>query len=59
LKNSRQKTLAATVHAWEEYLPEFFPLPHPSPRNRRWLKMNPWFDETVIPELRRRVKPYL
>jgi uracil-DNA glycosylase len=59
LKNLKKKTLAATVQAWEEYFPEFFPLPHPSPRNRRWLKINPWFGETVIPELRRRVKPYL
>lgn len=59
LKEARKKTLAATVQAWREYLPAYFPLPHPSPRNRRWLKMNPWFSEAVIPELRRRVKPYL
>jgi uracil-DNA glycosylase len=40
------------VHAWESYLPEFLPLPHPSPRNTRWLQVNPWFEREVVPELR-------
>lgn len=48
-----RKTLAATVHAWEEYLPEF--LPHPSPRNQRWFKLNPWFEQNLLPVLRQRV----
>lgn len=51
----RGRTLAATVHAWRDYAPEFFPLPHPSPRNRRWLKQNPWFEAEVLPALRERV----
>lgn len=55
LGKRRGKTLSETVHAWRDYLPEFFPLPHPSPRNRRWLKDNPWFEKLVIPALRRRV----
>jgi uracil-DNA glycosylase len=50
-----KKTLADTVQAWREYLPEFMPLPHPSPRNQRWFKAHPWFDQEVVPELRRRV----
>lgn len=50
-----KKTLAATVHAWEEYLPEFLPLPHPSPRNQRWFKLNPWFELNLLPVLRQRV----
>ncbi|MFO7189617.1 MAG: uracil-DNA glycosylase family protein [Pseudomonadota bacterium] len=50
----RKGTLADTVRAWREYLPAYFPLPHPSPRNRRWLKLNAWFEAEVIPELRRR-----
>jgi uracil-DNA glycosylase len=33
----------------------YFPLVHPSPRNQLWLKRNPWFEEDVVPELRRRV----
>ncbi len=51
----RKKSLAATVHAFREYLPEYFPLPHPSPRNQRWLKANPWFKKFVIPALRRQL----
>ncbi|MDH4324690.1 MAG: uracil-DNA glycosylase family protein, partial [Betaproteobacteria bacterium] len=52
----RKKTLALTVRAYREYLPEFFPLPHPSPRNRRWLRNNPWFLKQVVPALRRRLR---
>jgi uracil-DNA glycosylase len=50
-----RKTLAETVQSWREYLPEFLPLPHPSPRNVGWFKAHPWFELEVVPELRRRV----
>ena len=56
---NRKKTLARTVRAWREYAPDFLPLPHPSPRNRLWLKKNPWFEKEVIPALRRRVNKVL
>ena len=56
LKERRKKTLGETVRAYRDYLPEFFPLPHPSWRNLLWLKRNPWFAKNVIPVLRRRVK---
>ncbi len=56
LKERRKRTLGDTVRAYRDYLPEFFPLPHPSWRNLAWLKRNPWFARNVIPELRRRVK---
>ncbi|MGH8750167.1 MAG: uracil-DNA glycosylase family protein [Burkholderiales bacterium] len=46
-------SLTETVRAYKQYLPEFLPLPHPSPRNRRWLKLNPWFEKDIIPLLRR------
>ena len=49
----REKTLADTVRAYRQYLPAFFPLPHPSPRNRRWLAQNAWFERDVLPALRR------
>lgn len=58
LREKRKATLAATVRAYREYLPEFFPLPHPSPRNRLWLKRNPWFKKIVIPALRRLLNRY-
>ena len=56
LKENRKATLTETVRAYREYLPEFFPLPHPSPRNKLWMKRNPWFARAVIPALRRRVR---
>lgn len=29
-----------------------FVLPHPSPRNNRWLKRNDWFEAQVVPRIR-------
>ncbi len=49
-------TVSATVRAWREYLPRHLPMPHPSPRNRRWLAEHPWFEAEVLPWLRRRVR---
>jgi uracil-DNA glycosylase len=48
-------SLTETVKLWQDYWPSVLPLPHPSPRNNRWLKRNPWFEEEVLPSLRRRV----
>jgi len=48
--------LTETVKTWQHYLPAYFPLPHPSPRNQLWLKRNPWFAEEVLPALRHQVK---
>lgn len=48
----RKKNLRLTVLAYQEYLPHFFPLPHPSPRNQLWLKQNPWFEDEVVPMLK-------
>jgi uracil-DNA glycosylase len=55
LRDGREKTLAATVKNWRAYMPAFLPTPHPSPRNRLWLRRNPWFEAEVVPELRRHV----
>jgi uracil-DNA glycosylase len=55
LGKRRKKSLAETVKAYREYLPEFFVLPHPSWRNKGWLKSNPWFALRVVPDLRRRL----
>jgi len=48
----RGKTLTETVRGWKSYLPEFFPLVHPSPLNFRWQARNPWFQTELVPELR-------
>lgn len=50
------ENLTETVRAYRDHSPRFLPLPHPSPRNRFWLAKNPWFEENVLPELKRRVK---
>ena len=52
LGTRRGRTLAATVKDFESHLPEYLPLPHPSPRNRLWLRKNPWFEQTVVPRFR-------
>lgn len=52
----RGPTLAATVRAWRSFLPEFLPMPHPSPRNTRWLQVNPWFERDVLPYVRDRLQ---
>ena len=52
----RPTTLTETVCHWRDYLPEFLPLPHPSWRNTAWLRKHPWFEQDLLPELRRRVK---
>lgn len=59
LAENRKSTLTETVRAWREYAPACVPLPHPSPRNNRWLKNNPWFLADVVPYLRRRVNRLL
>jgi uracil-DNA glycosylase len=52
---TRRQSLAATVRQFEHYLPEFFPLPHPSPRNIRWFRNHPWFEAEVLPVLQTRI----
>ncbi len=47
--------LTERVMHYNDYLPRYFPLPHPSPRNRFWLTKNPWFEKEVIPELQKRI----
>lgn len=47
--------LTDTVRNWRAHLPERLVLPHPSWRNSGWLKRNPWFEDEVVPWMRRRV----
>lgn len=55
----RKAAMTETVRAFRAYLPRFLPLPHPSWRNTGWLKRNPWFEEDLLPELRRLVRTTL
>ncbi|WP_430409572.1 uracil-DNA glycosylase family protein [Kordia sp.] len=59
LQESAKRTLTETVSNYESYLPKYFPLPHPSPRNRFWLSKNPWFEKEVIPRLQTAVASVL
>lgn len=56
-----REDLTATVKAWREITsaargPCFWPLPHPSWRNNRWLKDNPWFAAQLLPALQADVR---
>lgn len=44
--------VADRVRRFREYLPQAFPLPHPSWRTGIWERRNPWFTEEVVPALR-------
>jgi uracil-DNA glycosylase len=56
LGETRGASLTETMLAWREHLARgVLPLPHPSPRNRLWLKRNPWFEAELIPLLRSEV----
>lgn len=52
----KPKTLTETVRNWQQWLPSYFALPHPSPRNQLWLKKNPWFEDEVLPALQQRLR---
>ena len=56
LADKRKKNLTETVRNYKEYLPEYFPLAHPSPLNLRWLKKNPWFEEEIVPSLQELIR---
>lgn len=59
LGKNKKKNLTETVRNYEEYLPEYFPLVHPSPLTIGWRKRNPWFEEIVVPDLQQRVNKLL
>ena len=56
LQDRAKPTLTETVRSFEEYLPKYFVLPHPSPRNNIWQARNKWFKETVVPSLQAKVR---
>lgn len=55
----RHGAITDAVAAYDELLPRRVVLPHPSPRNNIWLKKHPWFEEDVLPAVRRRVRGVL
>lgn len=59
LAKERKKNLTETVRNYQEYLPYYFPIVHPSPLNFRWLNKNKWFEQEVVPALQERVRDVL
>lgn len=59
LKDVKKKNLTETVRHYQDYLPQYFPIVHPSPLNNIWQKKNPWFKETVVLKLQEEVKKAL
>lgn len=56
LQGRRYRTLTETVRHFDDYLPEYLPLVHPSPLNYGWLHQHPWFETEVIPTLQKNVQ---
>lgn len=59
LRGRKHKTLTETVRNYQDYLPMYFPLPHPSPRNFIWMSKNQWFKKETVPVLRELVDQVL
>lgn len=59
LKDKAKNTLTDTVYNFQIYLPNYFPLPHPSPRNNIWLAKNEWFTKEVLPVLKLKISSNL
>lgn len=55
LPQNPYKNLTSTVQNYKYFLPQFFTLPHPSPRNNIWMAKNEWFKHLVLPELKIRI----
>lgn len=59
LGKRRKKNLTETILNYQEYLPEYLPMVHPSPRNYGWHKKNPWFEADLVPILQEKVHELL
>lgn len=53
-----ENSVTVAVQNYQNYLPKYFPLIHPSPLNQRWISKNIWFNE-VITVLQEKVKSIL
>ena len=53
LPEARKLSMTERVRRFADFLPDYFPLPHPAWRSVPWMRQNPWFVHDVLPELRR------
>jgi uracil-DNA glycosylase len=59
LGDKAKDTLTDTVQNFRSYLPDYFVLPHPSPRNNIWQAKNKWFGLKVLPELKKEIQQFI
>lgn len=59
LKDTRKESVTSNVENYKKHLPDYFVLPHPSPRNIAWMKRHPWFEKKVLPELKQMIREIL
>ncbi len=55
LPEARAIAMTERVRRFADYLPTFFPLPHPAWRSTIWLRKHPWFENEVLPVLQRMI----
>ncbi|HEX9807004.1 MAG TPA: uracil-DNA glycosylase family protein, partial [Alteraurantiacibacter sp.] len=56
LPEARRLSMTERIRHFRDFLPQFFPLPHPAWRSAIWMQKNPWFEEEVLPALRAEVR---
>lgn len=56
LRPGSKSSLTDQVKAWRTHFSYgVMPLPNPSPRNQKWFKDRPWFEQEVVPALQLKV----
>lgn len=55
---AKQPLAQLTTH-WQQLWPQLMVLPHPSPRNNRWLAQHPQFEAQQLPRLQQRIASLL
>lgn len=55
LPEERKLSMAESVAGWRQHWPQLVVLPHPSPRNIRWFRNNPWLEAEIVPVLQDQV----
>ena len=57
--NRPKESLSDLVQDWQSRWPDVVVLPHPSPRNTRWLQQRPWVEDEIVPAVQQRVAKLL
>ncbi len=59
LPEARKLSMTERVRRFRDFLPSFFPLPHPAWRSAIWMRKHPWFEANVLPKLRAAIQKHL